>query len=246
MIRTILAALSLVLAFPAVADPIAAAIAAPGRPAADVALDTGRKPADMLAMLALAPGQRLLDFIAGRGYYTRLAAPIVGEKGAVFALMTPGLMKLDGMAGDWERLRTAHTNVTLTPGIPGEMALPERLDRVLFHLTYHDLYWESAKFEVPRMDPARFLAQLHAAMVPGGRLLVIDHVGAAGVDPRLEADRTHRIDPAVVRADFERAGFRFVRESPLLANTTDDPGKLVFDPAVRGRTNRFVWLFEKP
>jgi predicted methyltransferase len=246
MIRFALSIAGLLLVAPAMADPIAGAIAAPTRPASDVALDTGRKPAEMLAMLDVAPGQRLLDFIAGRGYYARLAAPVVGGNGQVVALMTPGLMKLEGMAGDWERLKAAHPNVTLVTGIPGEMALPDRLDRAMFHLTYHDLYWESAKFEVPRMEPARFLTQLHAAMVPGGKLLVIDHVGAAGVDPRVEADRTHRIDPAVVRADFEKAGFRFLRESTLLANSTDNPATLVFDAAVRNRTNRFAWLFERP
>ena len=59
-------------------------------------------------------------------------------------------------------------------------------------------------------------------------------------------DKLHRIDPAVIRADFERAGFVFDGESDLLRNAGDDHGKLVFDPSVRGKTDRVVYRFRKP
>ena len=50
---------------------------------------------------------------------------------------------------------------------------------------------------------------------------------------------THRIDPAVIRADFERAGFVHDGESSLLRNPADDTSKNVFDPSIRGRTDRW-------
>ena len=50
----------------------------------------------------------------------------------------------------------------------------------------------------------------------------------------------------MVRADFERAGFVLDGESDLLRVPADDHSKLVFDPAVRGRTDRFVYRFRKP
>ena len=53
-------------------------------------------------------------------------------------------------------------------------------------------------------------------------------------------------DPAVARADFERAGFKFVREVPVLRTSGDNPATLVFDPAVRGKTDRFYYIFRKP
>ena len=52
--------------------------------------------------------------------------------------------------------------------------------------------------------------------------------------------------PAVVRADFERAGFRLAATSDILANAADDHTKLVFDPAIRGKTDRFMMKFVKP
>jgi len=74
---------------------------------------------------------------------------------------------------------------------------------------------------------------------------VIDHVGAPG-DTRSTVDKLHRIDPGVVRADFERAGFRLAGTSNLLANPADDHSKLVFDPSIRGKTDRFMMKFVKP
>ncbi len=230
----------------AAASPIAAAIASKTRPAADVALDAARKPELVLGLLQARPGLRVLDFVAGGGYYTRLLADSVGPEGVVFAHTTEGLLANDGMAPRWAALKRAHPDVRLILGIPGEMALPQRLDRVLFHLTFHDLWWESAEYRIPRMDPARFLKQLHAAMVPGGLVLVVDHAANPGADPRAETMARHRVDPAVVKAEMAAAGFVLDAASDALANPGDDRTKLVYDPAIRGRTDRFVLRFVKP
>ena len=48
------------------------------------------------------------------------------------------------------------------------------------------------------------------------------------------------------RADFERAGFVFDGESDLLRNPQDDRSVNVFEPSIRGRTDRFVYRFRKP
>lgn len=56
----------------------------------------------------------------------------------------------------------------------------------------------------------------------------------------------HRIDPAVVRRDFAAAGFTEDGASDVLRNAGDDYAASVFDPAVVGRTDRFVLRFRKP
>ena len=53
-------------------------------------------------------------------------------------------------------------------------------------------------------------------------------------------------DPAVIRADFERAGFVFDGESDLLRNPQDDRSVNVFTPSIRGRTDRIVYRFRRP
>ena len=138
-------------------------------------------------------------------------------------------------------------NVRLLVSQPTDINLPPNdFDFVLMHMVYHDLYWESEKYKFPRLDPDASLRKIFAAVKPGGIVGVVDHVAAAGGDTRAVVDKLHRIDPAVLRADFERAGFVFDGESDLLRNPADDHSKLVFDPAIRGKTDRVVYRFRKP
>ena len=42
------------------------------------------------------------------------------------------------------------------------------------------------------------------------------------------------------------AGFVFEAESSVLRRSEDDRSKLVFDPSVRGKTDRFILKFRRP
>jgi len=119
-------------------------------------------------------------------------------------------------------------------------------DFVMLNLNYHDTYWTSDKYKIPKMDPAAFLKIVYDAMKPGAVIGVIDHVASPNSDTRATVDKLHRIDPDVVKADFKRAGFEFVGSSDILRNSADDHSLLVFDPKVRGKTDRFVFKFKKP
>ncbi|MBX9883226.1 MAG: methyltransferase [Sphingomonas sp.] len=225
---------------------ITAAVAAPDRPATQTALDEGRKPAQVLAFLGLKPGMTAADIMAGAGYYSEIMASVVGPKGMVSAFEPEQFMNDPRAQKPWAELKARRANVALIP-YPFDKfsAAPASLDFTLLHLTYHDLYWESAQYKVPRTDPAAFLAALYKAMKPGGIVGVVDHVAAPG-DTRATVDKLHRIDPEVVKADFKAAGFVLEGESDLLRVPGDDHSKLVFDPSVRGKTDRFVFRFRKP
>ena len=56
----------------------------------------------------------------------------------------------------------------------------------------------------------------------------------------------HRIDPAIVIADMQAAGFVLHSESDILRNRNDDLNKIVFAPELRGKTDRFVMRFSNP
>jgi predicted methyltransferase len=56
----------------------------------------------------------------------------------------------------------------------------------------------------------------------------------------------HRIDGDFLKAEVEAAGFVFEAESELLRNPGDDRTINVFDEAIRGRTDQFVYRFRKP
>ena len=111
---------------------------------------------------------------------------------------------------------------------------PNSLDAVLFIMSYHDLYWRPNDGSWTATDPAMLLEKVHAAVKPGGIVIVEDHVAPAGADPVVGVDKLHRIDPVGVRKrDFERAGFKFDGESKVLAHPDDDHTKIVFDDSVQ-------------
>ncbi|TFI59070.1 methyltransferase domain-containing protein [Sphingomonas parva] len=225
---------------------IAPAVAGSGRPADAVALDGSRKPAEVLRFLGLEQGDRALDLFAGSGYYTEIMARAVGPKGLALGWDPANFMNDKGRAA-WAELkaRVPNTGLMVTPA--DAFALPtDAFDFVLLHMVYHDTYWQSEKYRFPRIDPAAFLRTVYAATKPGGTVGVIDHVAASGGETRDVVEKLHRIDPARVRADFEAAGFVFDGESDVLRIPADDHSKNVFDPAIRGKTDRFVYRFRKP
>ena len=75
---------------------------------------------------------------------------------------------------------------------------------------------------------------------------IIDHVALPNSDTRGTVEKLHRIDPEVVKADFQRAGFELVGIRNFLRNPADDHSVIVFDPKVRGKTDRVVYRFRKP
>lgn len=224
---------------------IAASVAAPSRKAEHRALDEGRKPAEVLGFLGVRPGMAAADIFTGSGYWAEIMARAVAPGGSVVAFEPTqfyngkGKVEIDALA--------AALPSTRVQAFPFERfsAPPNSFDMAMISLNYHDLYWEAERFKVGRSDPDAFLRNLYAAMRPGGVVGVIDHVGPAG-DTRAIVEKTHRIDPATVRADFARAGFRLEAESPILANPADDYSKSVFDPAIRGKSDRLLFKFRKP
>ena len=246
-----LIALALALAFPAAAQAVpadvAAAVAATDRSERARAADADRHPVEVLTYLGLEQGDHVLDYFTGGGYYADIIAHAVGPEGRVTGWNPAGMADNAEVNAALQRLTARRPNATFVNSPVTELAFPaESFDFVLFHLAYHDAYWESADYSVPRIDPAIVTRAVFAATKPGGTVAVIDHVAPAGGDTRAVVEATHRIDPAIVRADFEQAGFVFEGESELLRNPQDDYSKSVFDEAVRGRTDRFVYRFRRP
>jgi predicted methyltransferase len=233
-------------AAPAAAADIAAAVSAPGRPEDQTRLDESRRPVEILQFEGLRRGDIALDLFAGSGYYSEIMGRAVGPAGGVLAWDPSNFVNAKASAA-WTALKQRQANVGFfaTPGTA--LSLPANaFDFAMIHLNYHDFYWESARFGLPRMDPAAILGTLYQSVKPGGVVAVIDHVANAGGDTRAVVEKYHRIDPATIKADFQRAGFVLEAESNLLRNPADDHEKSVFDPSIRGKTDRVVYRFRKP
>jgi predicted methyltransferase len=210
-------------------------------------LDADRKPAEVLQFAGLRPGMRVLDVGTGGGYYTEILAYVVGPTGAVIGWNGPAFAARPNVRQALARIRNRYGNVTYYATPTTTMALPaESFDLVLLHLMFHDFYWESAEFGFARVDPADVARALYTATKPGGALVIADHVATGARPPREEVDATHRIDPRVARRQLEAAGFVFEAESPILSRPDDDHTKRVFNPAIRGKTDRFLFRFRRP
>lgn len=241
-----LAALATAAAAAAPAKVEQAVLATSARSEDNVALDASRKPAALLAFFGLRQGMQVLDLFGANGYWAEIMGPAVGRSGRVTvwqpAQFTNEERRTKFMAGAGK-----NANVTLISSPFEAPDLPAAAyDFALINLDYHDTYWENAERKIPRMDPNAWLQRLFAAMKPGGVVGVVDHVAAAGSEPRQTADKLHRIDPAIIKADFERAGFKLDATSDLLRNPADDHSLPVFDKAIRGKTDRVVYRFRKP
>ncbi|HEY8123611.1 MAG TPA: methyltransferase type 11 [Myxococcota bacterium] len=228
------------------ATEIRTALAQPGRDAKDLERDARDHPADTLGLLGLAPGMRVLDLFSGGGYYAEIAARVVGERGRVFAHTNRAYLSFAGKALAARLAARPLPQLVRYDREVEEIELAGEIDAAILSLAYHDVYWkpkpEEGEWTVTR-DP--LMTALFRALRPGGRVLVIDHA-AAGGSGNSAAQELHRIDEAFARADFERAGFRFVASSDALRNASDARTLSVFDPAIRGKTDRFVLVLEKP
>jgi predicted methyltransferase len=232
-------------AWAAPADVTASVAATTNRSEDNVKLDASRKPAEVLKFLGLQKGMRVADPFGGNLYWAEIIGPAVGPQGRV-TIWEPQQFYSQKMYDNYIALKAKQPNVWMrvspfeAPDIPAG-----KYDFMLINLDYHDVYWESAENGVVRMDPDQWLKTIYAAMKPGAVVGVIDHVANPG-DTRATVDKLHRIDPEVVKADFKRAGFKLEGESNLLRNPADDHSLLVFDPAIRGKTDRFIFKFRKP
>ncbi|MES2753415.1 MAG: methyltransferase [Pseudomonadota bacterium] len=212
------------------------AVASDNRPTEDKARDAVRKPAELLALLDLKPGAKVADFIMGGGYWTRILSNAVGPTGKVYAYQPGEFIQFRAAYGTEQDAAVAgRANVVAQRDSLRAVAWPEPLDAIVTVQNWHDLHLNI----VPPAFAGDVAKRLFAALKPGGVLLVVDHVGAAG-----QADSLHRGDPAGTKAEIEAAGFKLDGESKLYANAGDPHTALVF--TMRGKTDQFVYRFRKP
>jgi predicted methyltransferase len=220
----------------------AAALADPQRPAADRERDAVRFPAELLAFAQIEPGEKVGDYIMGGGYWTPILANLVGPRGRVYAVQPDEFIAFRPAYGDEQDAAVAgRANVTPLRGPLAAPPFPEPLDTIITVQNMHDLYLGA----MPEGTAPQALAALHAALKPGGTLLVVDHSAAPGAG-LAAANTVHRMDREAAIAALTAAGFVLEAESDLYARPDDPRTASVFDPSIRGQTDQFVLRLRKP
>jgi len=222
---------------------VAKAVGDPARDA-DKANDARRKVSSIMEFAHVQPGQSVLELIPGGGYFTRVFSAIVGPRGHVYTIWPNEYVKEDAedLAAVKKFAADPHyANVSVLQQPANQLSSPAPVDLVFTSQNYHDY---PDKF-MGKVDPAVFDKQVFDALKPGGLFVVIDHVAPTGSGMQ-DTDTLHRIDPAIVKQQVEAAGFVFDGESNALRNPADDHTLKVFDKAIRGHTDQFIYRFRKP
>lgn len=209
------------------------------RTGADKARDENRKPDKVMEFFGIEPGMNVLEILASGGYYTEVLSHRVGDTGKVYAQNNKFILEvMNGRFAKEFAVRTANdrlNNVIHYQNEFNEIGLKKQIDVVTIVLNYHDFY-----SNIPKDQRISILKDLKATLKPGGVLGVIDMESGTKVHNK----DLHRINHQYVRDEFKEAGFVLDAEAHFLKNANDDYSKMVFEPSVRGKTDRFVFRFK--
>ena len=183
---------------------VEAALAAEARPQADRDRDHNRHPLETLNFFGLKDDMRVLELIPGRGWYTRVLAPVLAENGKLYVALGTGRVS---------------EGVLTEPGFEQVELLEtaENMHRPEGSRTY---VMEDFEFGVSNLDMvvtfrnmhnfgpisrARMNNQVFKALKAGGLYGVVDHTARHMEGPNHENRR--RIDPVlVIKEMLDQAG----------------------------------------
>jgi predicted methyltransferase len=207
------------------------------------------KQSELIRFARVDVGSTVIDVYPGDGNWTRVFSDVVGPEGRVFSFVPAevadfkndpvGMMRTLAKEPGRENVEAVSADLVAMP----EATQPA--DALWLHLFYHDLH--TALIQKKGATAADFNRAVYERLKPGGFYVIVDHAAAAAAGAGAgDAQSLHRIDPASVRKEVEAAGFVLEAESSMLANKDDPHSIKVFDPSIKGETDRFAYRFVKP
>jgi predicted methyltransferase len=243
--KTLLLSCLLILSLPALAvDPaVEKSIAGPERTADDRERDTRDKPAEVMTFAGVKPGMVVADIFSAGGYWTELLAGAVGPGGKVLAINNVPYAQFskDDRKARFTEGRLPNVEHHLVEASYMNIA-PKSVDLAVIVMAYHDVYWIDEKSGWPEINTDGFIESVKRMIKPGGKLLIIDHNAATGTGKEI-AGKLHRLNEEWSRKSLVTHGFVFEKSYDGLRNPADQLDKMVYDPAVKGKTDRYVDLY---
>ena len=192
-------------------------------------------------------GSAFIDVYPGDGDWTRLFSDVVGTEGRVFSFVPTEIADVKpDQVGRMQTLAKEPGRENVEAVSADLVAMPEATqpaDVLWLHLFYHDLH--TALIQTKGATAADFNRAVYERLKPGGSYVIVDHAAAVGTGTS-DAQSLHRIEPTSVREEVEAAGFVLDAENTMLANKDDLHSIKVFDPSIKGDTDRFAYRFVKP
>jgi predicted methyltransferase len=205
------------------------------------------KQSELIRFARVDAGSTVIDVYPGDGDWTRVFSDVVGSEGRVYSFVPAEVSHFKNDPVGLMRTLAKEPGRENVDAVSADLvAMPEAMqpaDVLWMHLFYHDLH--TALIQDKGATAEAFNRAVYERLKPGGRYVIVDHAAAAGSGTS-DTQSLHRIDPAFVRDEVEAAGFVLDAVSTLLANKDDPHSIKVFDPTVKGETDRFVYRFVKP
>lgn len=224
-------------------DKIKSAMASEHRTDKEKMRDHNRLPVQTLAFLGIKEDMRVLELLPGRGWYTKLLAPALKEKGQLYVgvgtkRLEEHLDQDNALAGVKKTASNSQLSYNAEQKLY-DLLNPDfevrDLDAVLTFRNYHNLTIEGRK----AMNKSAF-----DALKPGGIYGVVDHTRRHMAEDSTENHR--RVDPVLAIKEILEAGFEFVDYSNLHYRPDDELRYEVGRKSVTGNSDRFTFLFKKP
>ncbi|NIP18586.1 MAG: methyltransferase [Xanthomonadales bacterium] len=229
--------------FSAEEEKIRAAMAAEGRPEADVARDRNRRPVETLRFFGLRDDMRIVELMPGGGWYTRILAPLMAGNGEYYGALgtrrikerlsgQPGFENMNFVAEDANMYRPEGSRFYMLEfdGLGVTDA-----DMVLTFRNYHNFAAEGR---------AALNRAVFDALKPGGIYAVVDH-SRRHMEPDNPENR-RRVDPVLAIREIQDAGFELVDFADFHYRPDDELRYEVGRATVTGNTDRFTLKFRKP
>lgn len=207
------------------------------------ARDVNRLPVEILGFFRLREDMRVIEILPAGGWFTKLLAPALKEKGRLYVAHPPGfyadaykrVANLPGLEQvqeiDWGTKAPASGGAF---GPSGKWNV-EPVDIAVTFRNYHNF---------SAVDRGAVNRSVFDALKPGGYYGIVDHTRRHNEPDSRENGR--RVDPVLVIKEVQAAGFELVDFSNLYYRPNDALALEVANPAVNDRTDRIALLFRKP
>lgn len=197
------------------------------------ARDSNRKPVETLQFFGIKDDMRVLELVPGGGWYTKLLAPALRDKGQFYlSLGTKGLKESLLKQNPFDKVKLVGSEGYEFENLNFNV---NDLDAVLTFRNYHN-FDENERVSVNKAA--------YKALKPGGIYGVVDHTRRHMQKKNDENGR--RFDPVLAIKEIQQAGFVLVDYSNLHYKSDDELRFEVGRKTVRGNSDRFTLLFKKP
>ncbi len=227
-------------------EKIEAAMKSDIRTPEEKARDGERKPRQTLEFFGLRDDMRVLELIPSGGWYTKILAPVLADKGELHVAIGTGraIEPMIKTVPALAKVKVAPTDAKFAPAAGGQMGKFELgefslgvkdLDLVLTFRNYHNLS-SAARDSLNRA--------VFAALKSGGTYGIVDHTRRHN-EPET-SENWRRMDPVEVIKEAQAAGFVLDDYSKLHYIPDDELRYEVGRRSVTGNTDRFALRFRKP